>query len=81
LRRAVAALSAAPGRLILMSEPAEVLMLTGVVRPCPDCHGERIFMPAEACDGDVCDYCCTTCGAAVMIDPALDLPVVMARVA
>jgi hypothetical protein len=64
-----------------MSDPAEVLMLTGVSRACPDCDGERMFVPAQACDGDMCDYCCTACGAAVMIDPALDLRVVMARVA
>jgi hypothetical protein len=64
-----------------MSDPAEVLMLTGVARACPDCRGERIFVPAEACDGDTCEYCCTSCGAAVMIDPSLEPPVVMAQVA
>jgi hypothetical protein len=59
-----------------MADIADLLMLSGVVRSCPDCHDERIFLPAGAIllesvhDGE---YCCTGCGAALLIDPALDL--------
>lgn len=57
-------------------------MLTGLARGCPDCHGERLFVPVESCDGgDVCEYCCTSCGAAVLIDPAFESTVLIAQVA
>jgi hypothetical protein len=54
---------------------AEVLMLTGVVRHCSDCDGERIFVEP---DEDFADefaagaaFSCTDCGAALFIDPAI----------
>jgi hypothetical protein len=51
-------------------EPAELLMLTSVVRTCPDCIDERVFV---AIDPDAAfEYACADCGAAIMIDPALD---------
>ncbi|HEY7043967.1 MAG TPA: hypothetical protein VH419_09900 [Nocardioidaceae bacterium] len=57
--------------------PAELLMLSGVVRECPDCAGEQIFVAAD----DVVEpgheagtgaYCCTACGAAILLDPLLE---------
>jgi hypothetical protein len=56
-------------------------MLTGVARGCPDCQGERIFVPVDDCDGDVCEYCCTSCGAAVLIDPAFEMSLTLTKVA
>lgn len=64
-----------------MTDPAETLMLSGVARECPDCRGERIFVSVDQCDGDRCEFCCTSCGAAVMIDPVCDDAVITARVA
>lgn len=64
-----------------MNDRAEILMLSGIVRACPDCRDERIFVPVEECDGDGCDFCCTSCGAAVMIDPVCDYAFLTARVA
>lgn len=55
-----------------MDDSVDLLMLFGVVRGCPDCGDERIFMPVEGCDGDGCEFCCTSCQAAVLIDPAFD---------
>jgi hypothetical protein len=56
-------------------------MLTGIARDCPDCHDERIFVLVDDCDADGCDYCCTVCGAAVLIDPVCETAVLAARVA
>jgi hypothetical protein len=58
-----------------MADIADLLMLSGVVRSCPDCHDDRIFLPAGAFPADDAEggaYCCTVCGAALLIDPALD---------
>lgn len=55
-----------------MSDPAEILMLSGVVQTCPDCLGDRIFVSIDECAGDQCEFCCTECGAAILIDPAFD---------
>jgi hypothetical protein len=57
-----------------MADIADLLMLSGVVRSCPDCHDERIFLPAGAfpTEDESGAYCCTVCGAALLIDPALD---------
>lgn len=44
-------------------------MLTGIVRVCPDCRADRIFVTTDDCDAEGCDYCCASCGAAVLIDP------------
>ena len=52
-----------------MNDRSELLMVKGIVRPCADCSDERIFMPVDECDSDACEFCCTSCGAAVMIDP------------
>lgn len=64
-----------------MNDRAETLMLSGIAAACPDCRAERIFMPVEECDGEGCEFCCTSCGAAVMIDPVCDYTVLAARVA
>lgn len=53
-----------------MAEIADLLMLSGVVRVCPDCRDERILLPAD----DAVAYCCTSCGAAVVIDPDIGPP-------
>jgi hypothetical protein len=55
-----------------MSDCADNLMLTGVIRPCPDCAGERIFVAPDPChDAYGAEFACTDCGAALFIDPAL----------
>jgi hypothetical protein len=56
-----------------MENTSDRLMLSGVVAFCADCAGERIFVPVE--DGcasshgqrDGCEFCCTTCDAAVFL--------------
>ena len=52
---------------------ADMLMLSGVVRVCPDCDVDQIFMPVD--DGaetphdlSASAYCCTACGAAILVD-------------
>ncbi|MBA3233370.1 MAG: hypothetical protein H0T17_05430 [Propionibacteriales bacterium] len=53
-----------------MDNRADLLMLDSVVSVCADCGQERIFVPANAdCDSLACEFCCTVCGAAVLIDP------------
>lgn len=53
-----------------MDNRVDLLLLESVVAVCADCAGERIFVPVdECCGGGACEYCCTTCGAAVLIDP------------
>ncbi|MBA2443798.1 MAG: hypothetical protein H0V49_00470 [Nocardioidaceae bacterium] len=64
-----------------MNDPAETLMKSGVVHTCPDCRGERIFVSIGECADDQCEYCCTCCGAAMMIDPAFDYSAAVQRVA
>ena len=65
-----------------MDNAADLLMLRGVVRPCPDCANDRIFVPvADDCDRDACEFCCTSCGAAVLIDPVLEVTVSVRQVA
>lgn len=56
-------------------------MLSGVVHTCPDCLDDRIFVSIDECDTGGCEFGCTSCGAAVMIDPALDYSVLIKRVA
>ncbi len=51
---------------------ADTLMLTAVARECPDCSDERIFVPVDDCGQEACEFCCTACGAALLIDPAFD---------
>jgi len=56
------------------------LMLTGVLRYCSDCDGERIFVepdeesvdPGESASR--AEFACTDCGAALFIDPAIFAP-------
>jgi hypothetical protein len=47
-------------------------MLSGVTAHCVDCGGERIFMPVEDCDLAGCEFCCTSCDAAVFLLEVLD---------
>ena len=50
-----------------------MLMLSGVVEVCSDCGGERLFVPVqEGCDHDGCEFCCTTCDAAVFLFTVVD---------
>ncbi len=64
-----------------MEDPAEILMRSGIVRSCRDCRADRIFVSIDECDADGCEFCCTVCGAAVLIDPLCDAAVVAAQVA
>lgn len=52
-----------------MDNRADLLMLSGVPRWCPDCLHVRIFVPVDGERPDSGCYCCTDCGAAVLIDP------------
>lgn len=45
-----------------MDDRSDILMLRGVAALCPDCAGERVFVPV---DGDA--YCCTSCAAGVLL--------------
>jgi hypothetical protein len=60
-----------------MADIADLLMLSGVARTCPDCHDERIFVPIDAAG----EFCCTICGAALLIDPVFDEAERVTRVA
>ena len=42
----------------------EVLMLKGLVGPCPDCRDERILLPVDDAGFELC---CTDCDAAVVL--------------
>ncbi|HET6626218.1 MAG TPA: hypothetical protein VFG63_07495 [Nocardioidaceae bacterium] len=56
-----------------MDNGSDILMLSGVVAHCADCSDERIFVPVEdGCDFDGCEFCCTTCDAAVFLLEVLD---------
>ncbi|MDQ3307165.1 MAG: hypothetical protein M3499_02210 [Actinomycetota bacterium] len=56
-----------------MNNRADLLLLESVVSGCADCGDERIFVPVDDnCGGGACEFCCATCGAAVLIDPLLD---------
>ena len=52
-----------------MLNDAERLLLEGLARPCPDCGEERLFVSADHERGELTEYCCTWCGAALIIDP------------
>ncbi len=55
-----------------MDNRADLLMVGSVVSGCADCGGERIFVPVDdSCGGGACEFCCTTCGAAILIDPLI----------
>jgi predicted RNA-binding Zn-ribbon protein involved in translation (DUF1610 family) len=64
-----------------MDDQAELLMRSGIVHACPDCRDERIFVSTDECDADGCDFACTSCGAAVLIDPVHAYAVRATRVA
>ena len=56
---------------------ADLLMTSGVVRHCPDCDVDQIFMPVD--DGfdpphdlSAGAYCCSSCGAAILVDLFLE---------
>lgn len=54
-------------------QPADNLMLSGVLAHCPDCAVETIFVAPDLLDADLRDtghgeHACTICGAAVLID-------------
>jgi hypothetical protein len=59
---------------------ADALMLSGVLRYCSDCGGERIFVepdvdPVGAGESaSRAEFACTDCGAALFIDPAIFPP-------
>lgn len=64
-----------------MDNRASLLMSDSVVSVCGDCSDERIFVPVDAdCDTRTCEFCCTTCGAAILIDPFIAEPRSAARV-
>ncbi|MGH3504346.1 MAG: hypothetical protein ACRDQA_26120 [Nocardioidaceae bacterium] len=56
-----------------MNITADLLMLQGMTRVCPDCGDERIFIPVDDAPGEADHgaFCCTSCGAAVLLDPDL----------
>jgi hypothetical protein len=65
-----------------MNESDVMLMLSGVSRMCPDCGDERVFVPAGADGAATGAYCCTDCGAALLIDVEItELPEVGRRTA
>ena len=53
-----------------MDHGVDMLLLKGVARPCPDCAEERLFVPADMDRGELAEYCCTWCGAGLLIDPS-----------
>ncbi len=54
-------------------ESSETLMLNGVTALCPDCGDNRLFVPVEdGCAFDGCEFCCTSCDAAVFLLDVLD---------
>jgi hypothetical protein len=55
-----------------MNDSADLLMLHGVARDCPDCGGERVFVPVDDAEPDRAELCCTDCGAALVADPVVD---------
>ena len=74
-------MSVTSGIVSHMSDPAEVLMLSGIAHICPDCLDRRLFVPVDECDGEGCEFCCTSCGAAIAIDPGFDGRLVVTRAA
>ncbi|HET9861666.1 MAG TPA: hypothetical protein VFQ19_17975 [Nocardioidaceae bacterium] len=56
-----------------MDNGSDMLMLSGVMAFCADCGDERIFVPVEdGCAFDGCEFCCTTCDAAVFLLEVLE---------
>ena len=46
------------------TDRATLLMLSAVTATCTDCGDERIFVPVDGLDGELC---CTSCDAAVFL--------------
>lgn len=59
------------GTIARMDHDVDMLLFKGVARPCPDCAEERLFVPADLDRADIAEYCCTWCGAGLLIDPAM----------
>ncbi|MGH3329693.1 MAG: hypothetical protein ACRDPJ_05150 [Nocardioidaceae bacterium] len=56
-----------------MENKSDLLMLSGVMAFCDDCGDDRIFVAVEdGCDHDACEFCCTTCDAAVFLLEVLE---------
>lgn len=62
-----------------MLNDVDRLLFEGVARPCPDCAEERLFVAAAIERGELSEYCCTWCGAALLIDPLFGTRVVRER--
>jgi hypothetical protein len=69
------------GTVNAMDTTVELLLLDAVTRHCPDCGDERIFVAADCERPEACEFCCTTCGAALLVDPLFDYSVRTSRVA
>jgi hypothetical protein len=61
-------MSATAGNVGIMKAPSDTLMLTGVVRYCTDCDGDRIFVEPFSDDTGWAELACTDCGAAMLVD-------------
>jgi hypothetical protein len=48
-----------------MSDPSNLLMLSGVAATCADCGDERVFVPVD--NAGAGEFCCTSCDAAVFL--------------
>jgi len=63
-----------------MGNKSDLLMRGGVLAFCAECDDERLFLPVcDECASDGCEFCCTTCDAAVFLLDVLD-DVVVPRV-
>jgi len=54
-----------------MDDRSELLMAFGVVGACADCRDDRLFVPVDDDVSYLGEFCCTSCGAAIVIDPLL----------
>jgi len=70
-RRVAPILSAVRVTVDDMDHRSELLMTLGVVGACDDCRDERLLVPVDDGSGYLGAFCCTTCGAATLIDPLL----------
>ena len=51
-----------------MENKSDLLMLSGTMARCPDCGDVTLFVPVdEGCDAAGCEFCCTSCDAAVYL--------------
>jgi uncharacterized protein (DUF983 family) len=66
-----------------MENKSDLLMLSGTMARCPDCGDTTLFVPVEeGCDVVGCEFCCTTCDAAVyLLDLSETSHQVLSRVA